>query len=179
MVTDRLPPMFDKDDLNAALKALGRDDGDGSDPSDPRVEALGSLLMLAELSAMADVDRLEQESLREGGLGVAYSLASVNFGFDGEQAREVASRVVVRVLEDRVRRTQLDVASLLGGWTVAPAVDALLSAVALLLTTNQAPPRGMSAVDVEVKQAKELVSAVNSAQKAAALILEVVEGRTR
>lgn len=173
MTDDTREPMLDETRLNAALDILGRE----PDPAPAtRVEALGSLLMLAELSAMADVDRLEQESLRIGAVSVAYSLATSNFGLSGDKATDLTTSLLMRTLVDRLDRTRLDLATFAEGdphaaqWSASPAIDALLETVLTLLNVKDSA--AASPAEAAARHQGELAAAARSARRAAELIEE-------
>jgi hypothetical protein len=102
---------------------------------------MGHLLFMVELGTLADVDRLGQEDLRRGYCAAAGLIATDDLDSGGDAA---TLATLAEILEDRLRRTRLDLADLAtsaeaGEWRPFDAVDVVLDAV-LTLTARSTPP---------------------------------------
>ncbi|MGH3628380.1 MAG: hypothetical protein ACRDRL_13200 [Sciscionella sp.] len=136
--------MISREQAMACLQALGLEqDPHAGEPDAPsRAEAVGYLLFRVEVGALADVDRLGQEDLRRG-FAAAAAMVAADLGFGGDAATLATFAVLSRILEDRLRRTRLDLADLApvleaGAWSAYGAIDAVLDGV-LALTARETP----------------------------------------
>jgi hypothetical protein len=110
-----------------------------------RAEVIGHLLFLVEAAALADSDRLDQESLRAGYGTTANMVVTGSMGIEGDAGTLITVHLLTRLVADRLRRTRLDLAGLdtpvqaAGGWSPFPAIDSALDGV-LGLLARPAPP---------------------------------------
>jgi hypothetical protein len=129
----------------ACLEILGLQGPAPSPDELSRAEALGHLLFLAEAAALADSDRLDQEALRAGYSTAAHMVVTGSMGIEDDAGVLVTLQLLSRLVEDRMRRTRLDLADLEtplgaeGGWSPFRAIDAALDGV-LALLARPAPP---------------------------------------
>ncbi|MBR7830621.1 hypothetical protein KDK95_30245 [Actinospica sp. MGRD01-02] len=129
----------------ACLEILGLEGPPAGPGEFQRAEALGHLLFLVEASALADTDRLDQEALSSGYATAANMIVTGSMGIDGDARTLVTLRLLSRTVEDRLRRTRLDLAALDtplesdGAWSPYDAVSAALDAI-LALLARPAPP---------------------------------------
>ncbi|GCD92396.1 hypothetical protein [Embleya hyalina] len=145
--------MISREQAVACLRVLGVEVPEPADDPDPmsRPMALGLLLFLIEAAAAGDVDRLDQEVLRSGYQSGARSAAA-----DHPRADDawVTTFVWTRAIEDRLRRTALDLADTAvptqeGVWGAAPAITHGLDAVlALLASTSPPDPHALGQAEV-------------------------------
>lgn len=136
--------MISREQALACLQTLGLEqDSHAGEPDAPSgAEAVGYLLFRVEVGALADVDRLGQEDLRRG-FAAAAAMVAGDLGFGGDAATLATFAVLSRILEDRLRRTRLDLADLApaleaDAWSAYGAIDAVIDGV-LALTARTTP----------------------------------------
>jgi len=137
--------MITREQAVACLEILGLQGPAPSADELSRPEAIGHLLFLVEAAALADSDRLDQEALRVGYDTAANMVVTGNMGIEGDAGTLITLQLLVRLVEDRLRRTRLDLADLdtpvqdVGGWSPFQAIDSALDGV-LALVARPAPP---------------------------------------
>jgi hypothetical protein len=150
-------PMITQEQAVACLQILGIEAHAPTPDKLPRAQALGHLLFLIEASTLADVDRLDQESLRVGYAAAANMVVTGSMGIEGDADTLITLHLLGRLVEDRLRRTRLDLADLDTpvedgtGWSPTAAIDAMLNSM-LALVGHGVPPfvfDGSSQVEVE------------------------------
>lgn len=144
MADDTGETMITREQALACLNILGLT-GPPPGPDDmSRAESLGHLLFLVEASAFANNDRLDQEALRLGYAAAANMVVTGSMGIEGDAGTLITMHLLARALEDRIRRTRLDLEGLdtpVGPdeWSPFQAISAALDG-ALALIARPAPP---------------------------------------
>lgn len=145
MADDTGRAIITREQALACLKILGLEGLPAGPGEFQRAEALGHLLFLVEASALADTDRLDQEAMSSGYATAANMVVTGSMGIEGDTGTLVTLQLLSRTVEDRIRRTRLDLAALDtplesdGGWSPYDAVSAALDAV-LTLLARPVPP---------------------------------------
>ncbi|MGC0415881.1 hypothetical protein [Embleya sp. AB8] len=172
-------PMISREQAVACLRVLGVDIPDPADDPDPmpRPMVLGLLLFMVEAAVIGDVDRLDQEVLRSGYQAGARAAAASAVRTEGADGRHAVTFVWTRAIEERLRRTALDLADTAvptqeGVWGAAPAIAHGLDAVlALLASTSPPDPASLDQAEV-VRLVRESLRAADTQLRAARAQLE-------